>query len=162
MRSYRPQGPRHNGSEPDHPGDYGRRMGVELARTAIDLGIVIRDSGRSLGFYRDLLGLVHEGDMPMPGLGGGGTMHRLRCGESLIKLVKFDAVPEDGAPRGGVDAATGFRYMTMHVTNLEALVAACKDAKVKVAVPIREIRAGVRIAIVTDPDGNLVEFVQTD
>ena len=138
------------------------RMGAQLARTAIDLGIVIRDSERSLGFYRDLLGLVHEGDMPMPGLGGGGTMHRLRCGESLVKLVKFDAVPEESAPRGGIDAATGYRYATLHVSNLDDVVAACKAAKVKVAVPVTEIRSGVRIAIVLDPDGNLVEFVQTD
>jgi glyoxylase I family protein len=138
-------------------------MGVELARTAIDLGIVIRDSQRSLGFYQDLLGLTHEGDMPMPGIGGGGTMHRLRCGDgSLIKLVKFDAVPEESAPRGGIDAATGYRYLTMHVTNLEAIVDACRDANVKVAVPVREIRPGVSIAIVVDPDGNLVEFVQSD
>lgn len=138
-----------------------RQMGVQLARTAIDLGIVVRDGQRSLDFYRDLLGLVHEGDMPMPGLGGGGTMHRLRCGDgSLLKLVKFDAVPEESAPRGGIDAATGYRYLTMHVTNLDELVEACRQAKVKVAVPVREIRAGVRIAIVVDPDGNLVEFVE--
>ena len=136
-------------------------MAVELARTAIDLGIVIRDSQRSLAFYRDLLGLVHEGDMPMPGLGGGGTMHRLRCGESLVKLVKFDAVPEESSPRGGIDAATGYRYATMHVSNLDAIVADCREAKVKVAVPVTEIRPGVRIAIVVDPDGNLVEFVES-
>lgn len=135
-------------------------MGVELARAALDLGIVVRDSRRSLAFYRDLLGLVHEGDMAMP-VGGGGTMHRLRCGDSLVKLVKFDAVPEDHAPRGGIDAATGFRYVTLHVTNLDELVTSCREAKVKVAVPPTGIRPGVRIAMVQDPDGNLVEFVQS-
>jgi glyoxylase I family protein len=136
-------------------------MGVELARTALDLGIVIRDSRRSLAFYRDLLGLTHEGDMPMP-IGGGGTMHRLRCGDSLVKLVKFDAVPEDAAPRGGIDAYTGLRYVTFHVKNLEDLVAECRENRVKVMVPVTEARPGVRIAIVLDPDANLVEFVQTD
>lgn len=136
-------------------------MGVELSRTAVDLGVVIRDSKRSLAFYRDLLGFTHEGDMQMP-VGGGGTMHRLRCGDSLIKLVKFDAVPEDSAPGGGIEAATGYRYLTLHVTNLEDLVGSCRDAGVKVSVPPTEIRAGVRIAMVRDPDGNLVEFVQTD
>ena len=135
-------------------------MGVELARTALDLGIVIRDSKRSLAFYRDLLGFTHEGDMAMP-IGGGGTMHRLRCGDSLVKLVKFDAVPEAAAPPGGIDAATGMRYVTLHVTNLDELVGQCKEAGVKVAVPVTEVRAGVRIAMVRDPDGNLVEFVHT-
>jgi glyoxylase I family protein len=136
-------------------------MGVELARTALDLGIVIRDSRRSLAFYRDLLGLTHEGDMPMP-VGGGGTMHRLRCGDSLVKLVKFDAVPEDAAPRGGIDAYTGLRYVTLHVSNLDAIVAECRENRVKVMVPVTEVRPGVRIAIVLDPDANLVEFVQAD
>jgi catechol 2,3-dioxygenase-like lactoylglutathione lyase family enzyme len=135
-------------------------MGVELARTAIDLGIVIRDSERSLAFYRDLLGFVHEGDMAMPG--GGGTMHRLRCGESLFKLVKFNDVPRASSPQGGIGAATGFRYVTLHVTNLDPLVEACRAADVAVAIPVTEIRAGVRITIVTDPDGNLVEFLQAD
>lgn len=135
-------------------------MGVQLSRTAVDLGVVIRDSKRSLAFYRDLLGFTHEGDMAMP-VGGGGTMHRLRCGESLIKLVKFDAVPEASAPAGGIDAATGYRYLTLHVSNLDELVAACKEAGVKVSVPIAEIRPGVRISMVRDPDGNLVEFVET-
>lgn len=135
-------------------------MGVELARAAADLGIVVRDSRKSLAFYRDLLGMTHEGDMPMP-VGGGGTMHRLRCGESLFKLVKFDSVPEDSAPRGGLDAATGYRYVTLHVNNLDQLVEDCRGAKVKVAMAVTEIRAGVRIAMVNDPDGNLVEFVET-
>jgi glyoxylase I family protein len=135
-------------------------MGVQLSRSAIDLGIVVRDSRRSLAFYRDLLGFTHEGDMAMP-VGSGGTMHRLRCGDSLVKLVKFDAVPEDSAPSGGIDAATGLRYLTIHVTNLDELVHKLSGAKVKVVVAATEIRSGVRIAMVRDPDGNLVEFVHT-
>ena len=66
---------------------------IEHQQRAIDLGIVVTDSARALGFYRDLLGFVHEGDMPTP-IGGRGTMHRLRCGGSLIKLVALDTVPE--------------------------------------------------------------------
>ena len=39
------------------------------------------------------------------------------------------------------------------------MVAACEEAGVKVIVPVSEIRPGVTIAMVTDPDGNVVEFV---
>ena len=56
-------------------------MQIDLGQNAIDLGIVITDSEAALGFYRDLLGMDHEGDIPMP-VGGGGTMHRL----SLIHI----------------------------------------------------------------------------
>ena len=39
-------------------------------------------------FYRDVLGLPHEGDMKMP---FGGTMHRMRCGTTTIKIVAAEA-----------------------------------------------------------------------
>ncbi|MDP1795001.1 MAG: hypothetical protein Q8K63_12780 [Acidimicrobiales bacterium] len=40
------------------------------------------------------------------------------------------------------------------------MVAACEAAQVTVAVPITELMPGVSLAIVEDPDGNWVEFVQ--
>jgi catechol 2,3-dioxygenase-like lactoylglutathione lyase family enzyme len=40
-------------------------------------------------------------------------------------------------------------------------VAACEAAGRKVVVPITELRPGITIAIVEDPDGNWVEFLQT-
>lgn len=133
-------------------------MGVQLAKSAIDLGIVISDSDKALAFYRDLLGFEHVADVPMP-VGGGGTMHRLNCGDSLIKLVKFDTNPEHNGG-GGLPAATGMRYFTMIVSNLADMMQACQDADVPVAVPVTEVRPGVTIGMVTDPDGNLVEFVE--
>ncbi len=135
-------------------------MELQLTQTAIDLGIVITDSEASLAFYRDLLGMTHEADVPMP-LGGGGTMHRLRCGQTLIKLVKYNEVPEARPARGGIPGATGYRYFTIHVANLEEVMAACEAAGVKVVIPIREARPGITIGMVADPDGNIVEFVHT-
>ncbi len=133
-------------------------MSVQLAKSAVDLGIVIRDSERSLSFYCDLLGLDHVADSPMP-IGGGGTMHRVQCGESLLKLVCLDAAPP-AAAGGGIPGALGYRYVTLIVSNLDDIMQACADADVTVAVPVNEIRTGVRIGIVEDPDGNWVEFVE--
>ncbi|MGH1489964.1 MAG: VOC family protein [Acidimicrobiales bacterium] len=133
-------------------------MGVQLAKSAIDLGIVISDSEKSLGFYRDLLGFEHVADTPMP-LGGGGTMHRLNCGDTLLKLVKFNTNPA-GDGSGGITASTGMRYFTMIVSNLSEIMAECEAQGVKVAVPITEVRPGVTIGMVADPDGNWVEFVE--
>jgi glyoxylase I family protein len=134
-------------------------MTLQLTQAAIDLGIVITDSESALGFYRDLLGMTHEGDMPMP-LGGGGTMHRLRCGDTLVKLVKFDDVPANRPAGGGIPGATGYRYFTLHVANLEEVMDACEAAGVKIVIPVREARPGVSIGMVADPDGNIVEFVR--
>ena len=135
-------------------------MSVQLTKSAIDLGVVITESERSLAFYRDLLGFEHVADIPMP-LGGGGVMHRMACGDSIIKLVCFDDTPDARPAGGGIPGGTGYRYWTMQVSNLDELDAATRDAGVPVSVPVTEIRSGVRILIVEDPDGNLVEFVES-
>lgn len=133
-------------------------MAVQLAKSSIDLGIIVTDSEKALAFYVGVLGFEHQADTPMP-IGGGGTMHRLMCGESMIKLIKFDTDPPAAAP-GGLTGATGMRYFTMQVTNLSEMLAACAVAGAPVVVPESEIRPGVSIGMVEDPDGNWVEFVQ--
>ena len=133
-------------------------MGVQLTKDSIDLGIVIRDADRSLAFYRDTLGFVDAGSNPMPG--GGGTMYRLMCGTSLIKLVHPSNEPTAAAAPGGIPGAYGYRYWTISVSNLAEITDACAAAGAKVVVPAREIRAGISISIVEDPDGNWVEFLQ--
>ena len=131
-------------------------MAMTLTKQAIDLGIVTTNGAAMLAFYRDLLGLKLQGEMPMPG--GVGVMHRLLCGDSLIKLVVLPAVPASAAP-GGIQGAAGYRYWTITISNLGEMVAACQAAGAKVVMAEREIRPGVRIAIVADPDGNWVEFL---
>lgn len=133
-------------------------MQIELGQDAIDIGIVISDSQASLAFYRDLLGLDHEGDIPMP-IGGGGVMHRLRCGKALVKLVCFDTTPENRPVSGGIPEATGYRYFSIHTKNIADVMAGCEAAGVKTVIPTTELRPGVTIAMVEDPDGNIVEFV---
>ena len=133
-------------------------MGVALTRDSIDLGIVTTDGQRALAFYRDTLGFEHVGDMPMPG--GGGTMHRLLCGTSLIKVVALATEPPATAPPGGIQGATGYRYWTISVSNLEELLEACGSAGYKVRIPATEIAPGIRIGMVEDPDGNWVEFLE--
>lgn len=133
-------------------------MGVQLTKDSIDLGIVVSDADRSLAFYRDTLGFVDAGSNPMPG--GGGTMYRLMCGTSLIKLVHPASPPPAKAAPGGIPGAYGYRYWTITVSNLAEITDACAAAGAKVVVPAREIRPGISISIVEDPDGNWVEFLQ--
>ena len=131
-------------------------MTVELTKDSIDLGIVTNNQEAMAGFYRDVLGFKDAGTMPMPG----GSMHRLICGTSAIKLVAMKRTTEVAAPPGGIGGATGYRYWTMNVSNLADIVEKCEAAGVKVAVPLTELMPGVSLAIVEDPDGNWVEFVQ--
>ncbi len=131
-------------------------MGIQLTKQGIDLGMITGQPAAMLTFYRDVLGFRQEPDTPFP---GGGVMHRVWCGESLIKIVAPAKLPEAKAAGGGITGATGMRYFTISVNNLEALVADSRAAGSTVVVEPREARPGIRIAIVTDPDGNLVEFL---
>src|SRR4029077_2470245 len=130
-------------------------MGVKLTKDSIDLGIVVRDPERSLAFYRDTLGFKDDGTMP---IGGGRTMYRLYCGTSLIKLVHHPKELPAAAP-GGINRALGYRYWTISVDNIQEVVDACNAAGFKIEVPVTELRPGVTIAMVEDPDGNWVELL---
>jgi catechol 2,3-dioxygenase-like lactoylglutathione lyase family enzyme len=132
-------------------------MGAALTKDSIDLGIIVSDGQKALAFYRDTLGLDHVADTPMP---GGGTMHRVMCGTTLLKVIQLDTEPPAKAVPGGIRGATGYRYFTISVSNLDDLASACAANGYNVLVEPRDIRPGVRIAIVEDPDGNNVEFLQ--
>jgi glyoxylase I family protein len=128
---------------------------VDLRKGSIDIGIVCVDAPAMLAFYRDVLGLEHQGDNPVP---HGGTMHRLMAGTTMVKLLALDAPPEARSAPGGIPGATGVRYFTFTVGDLDATVAACQAAG-RPLVQRAEIGPAT-IAIVEDPDGNWVEFLQ--
>jgi len=131
-------------------------MVMKLAKDSIDLGIVTRDAAASVAFYRDVLGMEDRGTNPIPW----GVLHRLVCGTSAIKIVSLTEGPPADAPPGGLPGGTGYRYWTITVTNLSEVLAACEAAGRPVVVPPTEVRPGVTIAMVEDPDGNWVELLQ--
>ena len=122
------------------------------------MGIITKEPEKMLAFYRDALGLKYLGIFNMP---DGGTMYRLSCGTSMIKIVVQSKEPPAVAPPGGLSGATGYRYWTISVDNIEAAVQACEDAGFKITVPVFELIPGVTISMIEDPDGNWVELVQT-
>lgn len=130
-------------------------MGVQLTRQAIDLGIVTTNGPAMLSFYRDVLGLKYLREMAMS---DGGVMHQMACGDSLIKLIVKEETPVP-TPQGGIHGAAGYRYWTMSVSNLAPLLEGCATHGHKIVVNERELRPGVRMGMVEDPDGNWVEFL---
>ena len=114
----------------------------------------ISDIKASLNFYQNILGLEFVGITPV----WFGTMHRLRFGTSDFKLIE----PTSAPPRGiiGLENQLGFRYVTFVIENLSQLCSELKNEGIEFALPETEIRPGVRVAMVKDPDGNIVEFVE--
>lgn len=132
-------------------------MTLSIVKDSIDLGVITKNPEKMLAFYRDTLGLKMESEMSMP---GGGTMYRLNCGTSVIKIIVNGKEPAAVSPPGGIQGATGYRYWTISVDNLEEAVKACRDTGYNVIMHVTEIRPGVRIAFIADPDGNWVELLQ--
>lgn len=130
---------------------------MKLQKDAIDIGIIAREIEPMLTFYRDVLGLEFEAAIPFP---GGGTMHRFKAGDSIVKVIELEPAPEAQAPRGGIRGATGYRYWTIHVENMNDCVEKIGAAGYRIVVPVTEIRPGISIAIVADPDGNWVELLE--
>ncbi|MGV8995796.1 MAG: VOC family protein [Parvibaculaceae bacterium] len=134
-------------------------MAVKPVKTAIDLGIVTTNGPAMLAFYKDVLGLRHEGDVAMEA-SGIKVMHRLWFGDSLIKLVVPMREPKAPPALGGIPGSTGYRYWTMTISNIAEVLDDVAKAGHKVIRPRTEIRPGIAIAIIEDPDGNWVEFLE--
>jgi glyoxylase I family protein len=132
-------------------------MTMQIGKAGVDLGIVVQALDPMLAFYRDTLGLYHEGQNPVP---GGGVMHRLWAAETMVKLVAPEPAPAASNPPGGLRSATGFRYVTFSVSNLDEVFADCLRAGAPVVVAPTTVAPNTRIALVEDPDGNHVEFLE--
>jgi catechol 2,3-dioxygenase-like lactoylglutathione lyase family enzyme len=127
---------------------------MQAAKDSIDLGMIVGDIQASLHFYHDLLGLpkIEERQAST------GIMHRLRFGGSDVKLIDPTAKP--GAGPVGIDKQLGFRYLTFVVTNLDAICQRLEAEHIEFTRPKTVINPGTTIAMVKDPDGNIVEFVE--
>ena len=132
-------------------------MGLKTTKDSVDLGIVTNNPAAMFAFYKDVLGLPHQGDLPLP---MGGKMHRMLCGTTVIKIVSLDKQPTNKPAPGGLTGGTGYRYFTVSVSNLDDVVSAAKAAGAKIAMPRTKVRAGVEIAMIEDPDGNWVELLE--
>ena len=131
-------------------------MTIKLAKDSIDLAIVTNRLEEMTHFYRDVLGFEDCGQIATRSTPGG-MVGQLKCGTSLIKLVRYPKLSTEGLPKGL--GHSGYRYWTISVTNLDEVVEACERAGTLVVAPIKHISPEIRIAIVEDPDGNLVEFL---
>jgi catechol 2,3-dioxygenase-like lactoylglutathione lyase family enzyme len=127
---------------------------MKSAKNSLDIGVIVSDIKASLNFYQNILGLEFVGLTPL----WFGTMHRLRFGTSDFKLIEPKVVP----PRGviGLENQLGLRYVTFVIENLSELCDDLRKRGIEFTLPEKELRPGVRIAMVKDPDGNIVEFVE--
>jgi catechol 2,3-dioxygenase-like lactoylglutathione lyase family enzyme len=131
---------------------------MQRAKDALDIGLVVGNIDASLKFYRDILGLEFIEKTQVRT--GTGTTCRLRFGNSELKLTETpNKLPNATV---GIAAQLGIRYITFLIKNLSGLCKELQDKAIPFEVPERESRPGVRLAMVRDPDGNIIEFVEVD
>ena len=123
----------------------------------VEVGIVARDAQTMAEFYERVLGLTFVGDLDFTG----GTMRRFIHGDTIVKLVSTAEPPAlSNPPNGPAGNASGLRYLTLQVDDVEMMVQRCLGAGRLVPVPAFEFQPGVMVAMVEDPEGNWVELVQ--
>ena len=132
-------------------------MALELTQDHVEVGLTVTDIARSLAFY-SALGFAEVAAMPV---GWGGTLHILRLGNAVIKLVQNDVAPSAANPPNGPTGGFGIRWITLWVKDLDAVVAGCQASGGTVPEPINTDYPGVKFAMVGDPDGNWIEFVES-
>jgi catechol 2,3-dioxygenase-like lactoylglutathione lyase family enzyme len=125
----------------------------------VQIGIVPRDLASSIAFYRDVLGLPYTGTLAVM---EGRVLHLFTAPGGEVKLLELpepaahaDLAPAPAAP---FHAATGMRWLTLDVDDLDVVAARCDGATWQL--PVTEFRPGLRVAIVEDPDGNAIELVE--
>ena len=129
-------------------------MPLVAGKKAIDIGVIVSDINASLNFYVELLGLEKIQETPL----WFGMMHRLAFGDSFIKLIDPKTIPPQGSPN--LEDNLGFRYLTLQVSNIDALCEELGRKGIEFTLKKKEYMPGVTIAMVKDPDGNIVEFVE--
>mgnify|MGYP001825317786 CR=1 FL=1 len=131
-------------------------MGTRMAKPALDVGLITADADPLLAFYAGVAGFEVLEPLELPGIG---TIHKLACGESILRVMVPVETPARDAS-ASFSATSGIRYLTLEVEDIEAAAEAVVNHGGSVTLPPFELRPGRRVAQVADPDGNMIELGQ--
>ena len=135
------------------------------------IGVCVADLERSLRFYRDLLGFAHEHELEVAGEPSD-TLLRLRDvalkavyltrDGVRIELLHF-ASPPAPPRRERTMHERGLTHLSFRVADLDATLGALRAAGERVLdeTVIRFPDFGAAACFIVDPDGQLIELVQS-
>jgi catechol 2,3-dioxygenase-like lactoylglutathione lyase family enzyme len=135
------------------------------------VGLCVSDLDRSLRFYRDLLGFSPEHELRVAGeptdtlLGLRGVrLHAvyLRRDGLRLELLHFASPPAPPRPPRPMNEH-GLTHLSFRVADLNATIAALRAAGERVVEEsvIRIPQSGAAACMILDPDGQLLELVQS-
>lgn len=154
-----------------------RAPGGPFAHDTIHFGIVVSDLDASVAFYSEVLGLAEAGSFEVPAgmcADAGLTDHQplsVRVFKTdpenddatMVKLMEVPGVQSKPSDNAFVHSQLGISYLTFGVADmnasLERVRAAGGAALAKGPVQLGERPDSDWLALVRDPDGNLIELI---
>jgi catechol 2,3-dioxygenase-like lactoylglutathione lyase family enzyme len=145
---------------------------VEFSSMTVDLGVVAADVEKSAVFYTQALGFAKVGGFDVSDRMAGNTgltdfkpfkvnVLALDKAPSATRL-KIMQIPGDGShpvDNRYIGSSLGFRYLTLHVSDLTKAVERLHRNGVEPVKPPYRLPSGDYLVLVRDPDGNLVEMI---
>ena len=153
------------------------RSPAEFQTSVIDVGVVVENLERSVEFYTKSLGMAEVPGFSVPAdfcsRAGLTDSHALTVrvlvageaeGATKLKLMELPAAKPKKADHAFVHSQLGMSYLTLHVSDLSAILKRMKQQGHAVLaegpVPLNPAEPqGTNLALVRDPDGNLVELL---
>ncbi|WP_166821477.1 VOC family protein [Thalassoroseus pseudoceratinae] len=149
---------------------------TQFSNPRVDFGIVVSDIDKALKFYKEALGLNErkgfEASAEMCEKAGLTDslplkIHVLQLGDgdaaTRVKLMQTKTSPGKRADNRFINSTYGVSYLTMYVKDIDAALARAKKHDVKPIakgpVDLAGDGTGAFLAIVRDPDGNMIELV---
>jgi len=126
------------------------------------VGISVADLDAATDWYCAALGLDREFAFEVPHAGLRGVMLLSDAGYRVELLERAGSAPPGPAPRGPDEAVLrrGFGHMCLDVPDVDAAHAGLLAAGAADRMPPRPSpEAGIRMAFVADPEGNLIELI---
>jgi catechol 2,3-dioxygenase-like lactoylglutathione lyase family enzyme len=148
-------------------------MGGEFSKPIIDIGIVVKDAGRTAKFLTNAIGFKEVRGFSVTGdqgrkiglINGHPTEVRvfvLDDGDQAtrVKVLAFPGVPSTPPDQAYIHSALGIRYLTLYVKDINRALERLKRANVELLgeTPV-DLGAGTTLVAVKDPDGNFIELI---
>ncbi len=130
-------------------------------------GVTVSDLETSIDFYTDLLGCTVEGRFSVEGSafervvdadGVSGTFAHLRSGNARIELVEYE--PADGRRTPGSLPQPGATHLAFAVDDIDRTHAELPEDVETLSDP-ETTESGTRLVFLRDPDGTLIELLET-
>lgn len=149
----------------------------EFSKSSIDIGIVVSDLDKAVKFYTHALGFKETESFSIPDDIGeklgltDSKLVKMRVlmleeeeNATKLKLIKVPSARSEEGDNRFIHSQLGFRYITIFVNDMKETLSRLKKAGValatkKLIIFPKELEQDVYLAIVRDPDGNLIELV---